>query len=309
MRLRLYYCDHYEIPLPAGHKFPMLKYRLLREELERSGLFDLVPARLAEREEIELVHHPEYVALFLKGMLDPGEMRRIGFPWSEKLVRRTLASVGGTVDAARDALARGCGGNLAGGTHHAFPGAGAGFCIFNDIAVAIRSLQRDGAVRRAAILDLDVHQGDGTAAIFRDDPDVLTTSVHAANNFPFRKQESKVDIPLPDKAGDAEYLDAVDTVVSKALEFGPGIVFYQSGVDGLAGDALGRLALTREGLRERDRRVLERCRKAGVPIAVTLGGGYAKDLLRIAAAHRNTFLEASRIFDPWAGHPPTAPGC
>src|SRR6185503_11383674 len=199
---RLFYCDHYSIPLPADHKFPASKYRLLRGMLAADGVFSLEPAEAAGRDMLELAHDPAYVESFLNGTLDPLVMRRIGFPWSLELTRRTLASVGGTVAASDDALRTGLGGNLAGGTHHAFRDQGAGFCVFNDIAVAILTLRRSGRVRRAAVVDLDVHQGDGTAAIFRDDPDVLTLSIHGRNNFPFHKQASKIDIDLDDGVTD-----------------------------------------------------------------------------------------------------------
>jgi acetoin utilization deacetylase AcuC-like enzyme len=297
MALRLYYCDHHRIELPAGHKFPMAKYELLRRALEAEERFELVPAPFAEREDIELVHDPDYVAGFLKGMLEPSAMRRIGFPWSEGTVRRTLSSVGGTVEAAGDALRGGFGGNLAGGTHHAFSDHGSGFCIFNDIAVAIRKLQSDGAIRRAAVLDLDVHQGDGTAHIFRDRDDVLTVSIHGANNFPFRKQASKVDVPLADGSGDTEYLDALERALPRVVEFSPEIVFFQSGVDGLASDTLGRLELSLEGLRQRDRMVMELCSEAGIPLVTTLGGGYSDPIEVTVEAHANTFRTAAAIFD------------
>jgi acetoin utilization deacetylase AcuC-like enzyme len=296
MGLRLYYCDHYDIPLPREHRFPMQKYALLRERLDAAGGFDLEKARLADHDEIELVHDLEYVSSFLKGMLEPADMRRIGFPWSEKLVRRTLASVGGTIEAAGDAVARGFGGNLAGGTHHAFRDNGSGFCVFNDIAVATRCMQSEHGIRRVAVLDLDVHQGDGTAAIFEDDPDVLTISVHGANNFPFRKRESKIDIALPDGAGDEEFLAALDSVLPRMLEVRPELVFFQSGVDGLDADALGRLSLTTAGLHERDRKVIECCRAASIPLTVTLGGGYGDPIEETVIAHFNTFLQARESF-------------
>ena len=208
-RRRLFYCDHHPIPLPPGHKFPIEKYALLRALLSADGVYDLQPAPLADAATIELAHDPAYVRSILEGSVAASVMRRIGFPWSPELVRRTLASVGGTLAASRDAMVRGFGGNLAGGTHHAFRGEGSGFCVFNDLAVAILALRRDGLAARAAVIDLDVHQGDGTAAIFEHDPDVLTLSMHGANNFPFRKQRSRIDIALADGTGDAEYLDAV----------------------------------------------------------------------------------------------------
>src|SRR5579864_2685191 len=236
MRPRLFYCDHHAIPLPAGHKFPAEKYRLLRETLARDGVFEMEPAEFARPDLIDLVHDPAYVAGFLDGSLPPAVMRRIGFPWSHELTRRTLASLGGTLAATEDALRSGFGGNLAGGTHHAFRAEGAGFCVFNDIAVAILALRRTHSVRRAAVVDLDVHQGDGTAEIFRDDPEVFTFSMHGRSNFPFRKQRSRIDIDLPDGAGDVEYLAALESVLPQVFEFAPEIIFYQAGVDGLAGD-------------------------------------------------------------------------
>jgi acetoin utilization deacetylase AcuC-like enzyme len=295
MRPRLFYCDHYPIPLPEGHKFPAEKYRLLRGMMARDSLFELVPAEFASPELIELAHDPAYVAGFLNGSLDPAIMRRIGFPWSHELTRRTLASLGGTLAASEDALRIGLGGNLAGGTHHAFRADGAGFCVFNDIAVAIMALRRTHGIRRAAVVDLDVHQGDGTAAIFRDDPDVLTLSIHGRNNFPLRKQRSRVDIDLPDGVGDEEYLAALDSVLPRVFEFAPEIVFYQAGVDGLAGDRLGRLALSLEGLERRDQMVLRMCRSRGVPAVITLGGGYAEPIGRTVEAHANTFRVAAKI--------------
>jgi acetoin utilization deacetylase AcuC-like enzyme len=219
-------------------------------------------------------------------------IRRIGFPWSEHLVRRTLASVGGTLAAAHDAMQTGLGGNLAGGTHHAFRSEGSGFCVFNDLAVAILSLRRDHLADRAAVIDLDVHQGDGTAAIFEHDPAVLTLSIHGENNFPFRKQRSRIDIGLPDGTADTEYLQHVDQVLPQVLAFQPDVLFYQSGVDALAGDRLGRLALTHAGLQERDRLVLDAARSRRIPLVITLGGGYSDPIAHTVEAHANTFRMA-----------------
>ena len=294
--LPLYYCDQHEFPLPPGHKFPLCKYRLLRERLKGAGVFRFEPAPPATEETITLAHDPGYVARFLRGTLDQAQVRRIGFPWSEELVRRTLASVGGTLSAARDAMDGGFGGNLAGGTHHASRSEGSGFCVFNDIAVAILDLRRKGQARRAAVIDLDVHQGDGTAALFENDPAVLTLSLHAGNNFPFRKRPSDIDIELPDGTGDEEYLKTLQSILPRVIDFGPEIVFYQSGVDPLAEDTLGRLSLTLEGLRARDRIVFETVRGAGLRVAVTLGGGYADPIELTAEAHANTFREAARLY-------------
>jgi acetoin utilization deacetylase AcuC-like enzyme len=286
-RRRLFYCDHHPIPLPPGHRFPTEKYARLRALLAADGAFDLEAAPLADAATIQLAHDAGYVRAILDGSAGERVMRRIGFPWSPELVRRTLASVGGTLAASRDAMAHGFGGNLAGGTHHAFRGEGSGFCVFNDLAVAILALRRDGLAARAAVIDLDVHQGDGTASIFEDDPAVLTFSMHGANNFPFRKQCSGIDIALADGTGDAEYLRRLREVLPEVLAFRPQVVFYQSGVDTLAGDRLGRLALTLDGLKQRDRLVLEASR--GIPLVITLGGGYAEPIERTAEAHANTF--------------------
>ena len=299
MPLRLYYCDHYQIPLPPGHKFPMRKYKMLRELLSADCAFEFREAPLADYESIALVHDQSYISAFLSGDIAPAVLRRIGFPWSVGLVRRTLASVGGTISAAEHALREGFSGGLAGGTHHAFRSEGAGFCVFNDVAVAIASLRVRGMIRRACVVDLDVHQGDGTAKLFEDDPEVLTISVHGMNNFPFRKQFSKLDIDLPDGAEDAEYLAKIPSVLERAVAFGPDIIFYQSGVDGLASDKLGRLALTHQGLMRRDRMVLTACLDHGIPCAITLGGGYSDPVEPTVEAHANTFRAAAESYSKY----------
>jgi acetoin utilization deacetylase AcuC-like enzyme len=287
---RLFYCDHHPIPLPPHHKFPIEKYALLRALLTADGYYRLEPAPFADPAAIERVHDADYVRAFLAGTLDTRILRQIGFPWSEQLVRRTLASVGGTLAAAGDALETGFGGNLAGGTHHAFRDRGAGFCVFNDLAVAIRAMGR-----RAAVIDLDVHQGDGTAAIFADDDSVLTLSLHGANNFPFHKRQSRIDVALPDATSDDEYLARLQAVLPQVAEFRPAVLLYQSGVDALAGDRLGRLSLSHAGLIERDRTVFAFAKTTGLPLVVTLGGGYAEPVSRTAEAHANTFRTAAEI--------------
>lgn len=266
---------------------------MLRERLERDARFELKPAPFADRETVILAHDPEYVDRVLAGTAD---MRRIGFPWSEGLVRRTLASVGGTMAATMEALKSGVGGTLAGGTHHAFRAEGAGYCVFNDVAVAIHGLRRDAVARRAAVIDLDVHQGDGTAHFFENDPDVFTLSLHGKNNFPFRKQRSRLDIELADGTGDSEYLERLEGALGVVGEFRPEIVFYLSGVDALEADRLGRLALSLEGVKERDRRVMEAVKQWGVPVAITLGGGYAEPIELTVDAHANTFQTAAEMF-------------
>jgi acetoin utilization deacetylase AcuC-like enzyme len=296
--VRLFYCDHFEIPLPPGHRFPIEKYRLLRESIACEGFWQLEPATPAPVETIALAHDPEYVSQFIHGTLPASAMRRIGLPWSQGLVNRTLASAGGTLGATRDALDGGFGGTLAGGTHHAFRSEGSGFCVFNDVAIAIYSLRATGRALRAAVVDLDVHQGDGTAHFFEHDPDVLTISLHGAHNFPFRKQHSKVDVELPDQTGDEEYLRALDSVLPRVPDFEPDIVFYLSGVDALATDVLGRLALTPEGLKARDVRVIGECHRRRMPLVITLGGGYSKPIELTAEAHANTFRVAAEIYGP-----------
>jgi len=270
----------------------MQKYRLLRERIVADGFWRLEPSAPAPLETIKLAHDPEYVDQFVHGMLPPAAMRRIGFPWSEGLVTRTLASAGGTLAATRDAIDTGFGGTLAGGTHHAFRSEGSGFCVFNDVAIAIHAFRP----KRAAVVDLDVHQGDGTAHFFEHDPDVLTISLHGAHNFPFRKQRSRIDVELPDKTGDEEYLRALDSVLPRVVEFRPEIVFYLSGVDALASDVLGRLALTPEGLKTRDTRVIAECHRNRLPLVITLGGGYSKPIELTAEAHANTFRAAADIY-------------
>jgi len=294
-RPRLFYTDQYVIPLPEGHKFPIRKYRLLREMLEADGQFELEPAPLADVATIELVHTREYVSAFVEGRLEYAAMRKIGFPWSPELVKRTLASVGGTLAATREALASGWGGTLAGGTHHAFAAEGSGFCVFNDIAIAIRWLQARQKIERAAVVDLDVHQGDGTAQIFCEEPRVLTLSVHCKNNFPLRKQVSKIDVELDAGVGDQEYLEVLGGVLPTVWEFEPQIVFYQSGVDGLKSDVLGKLDLSLEGLKERDRVVITGARELEVPLVITLGGGYSSPIELTAEAHANTFRMAGEL--------------
>jgi acetoin utilization deacetylase AcuC-like enzyme len=288
---RLWYCDHHELPLPPGHKFPTRKYALLRDSLAVDSRFTFEPAPFANTDTIELAHDPAYVRSLLNGTVDPGIIRRIGFPWSEGLVRRTLASVGGTLKATEDALTFGWGGNLAGGTHHAYYAEGSGFCVFNDLAIAVRF-----SGRRAAIIDLDVHQGDGTASIFSGDPNVFTLSLHGGRNFPFRKQQSTLDIGFADGTQDDEYLAALFTALPNVFEHVPEIVFYQAGVDALASDKLGRLNLTPDGLSQRDQMVFGACCTRGIPCVVTLGGGYSDPIELTVAAHANTFRTAADVF-------------
>jgi acetoin utilization deacetylase AcuC-like enzyme len=288
----LYYCDPYDIPLPEGHKFPMEKYRLIRHELERNGRFRFAVGPLARREEILAVHAAEYVDAVLDGQLGAAEVRRIGFPQVPELVTRTLSSVGGTVAAAREALRCGWSGVLAGGTHHAYREFGSGFCVFNDIAVAAVDLLRNGLAGRVAVVDFDVHQGDGTAAIFANEPRVFTLSLHGRDNFPFRKMRSDLDVEFASGTGDAEYLAAVERALAAVGEWGPDFVFYQCGVDGLVEDRFGKLALTRAGLRVRNELVFAAVQEWGVPCVLTLGGGYAVPIERTVEAAADVYLGA-----------------
>lgn len=296
--IRAFYSDRYRVRLPEGHPFPIEKYRLVREGLLKERILE--PEGLEEAQPVNprvlgLVHTAEYIERVLRGELDRQELHRLGLPWSEELVLRASASVGGTIEAAWAALENGIGMNLGGGTHHAFPDRGQAFCIFNDIAVAARLLQQRNAVKRIAIIDLDVHQGDGTAAILRYDPDAFILDIYCEENFPMEKIETDISLGLPAGTGDEKYLEQLKRHLPRVLEFRPDIAFYQAGVDPLKGDTLGRLALTHEGLKERDRLVFEACREAGVPIVITLGGGYAKPITRTVEAHLNTFRAAREV--------------
>ncbi len=292
----LYYSDHYGITLPREHKFPIPKYRKLRDELSLDDSFHFEPSPLAPVEDVLLAHDAEYVQRFLDGSLSAAEMRRIGFPWSQGLVERSLGSVGGTLAATEQAFLHRWGGTLAGGTHHAFRAEGSGFCVFNDVAVAINKLRHTERIKRAAVVDLDVHQGDGTAQIFTGDDDVFTLSMHGKHNFPFRKQQSWLDVELPDGTTDEAYLAELDAALPQVMAFHPDIIFFQSGVDALATDALGRLALTPAGILERDRRVITVAQKYQLPLVITLGGGYSKPIELTVAAHASTYRLAATMY-------------
>jgi len=294
----IFYCEQFVLPLPPGHRFPMEKYGRLRERVAQAGLGGPCALQVPEAAtdvELERAHHIDYVQRVVRGMLSPPEIRRIGFPWSEQLVERSRRSVGGTLGAARIALECGVGVNLAGGTHHAFPDRGEGFCVFNDVAVAIRAMQTEGRIRRAAVLDLDVHQGNGTAVIFRDDPSVFTVSVHGERNYPFHKEPGDLDLELPDGAGDGLYLAAVDQAVTVAMAFRPDIVFYVAGADPFEGDRLGRLSVTKAGLGARDDQVFGACARGAVPVVVVMGGGYAHVVDDTVDVHFGTVSRAMAI--------------
>lgn len=278
--MKIFYTDHYVLPLPPWHRFPMEKYALLRQRVQEAGLAGQdrlqVPAAATD-EELRRAHDAGYLRRVSDGNLTALEQRRIGFPWSPQMVERSRRSSGATLAACRAALQEGIGVNLAGGTHHAFRDRGEGYCVFNDSAVAALTLQAEGKVTRVVVLDCDVHQGNGTAAILAGDPTLFTFSIHAANNYPFEKEASDLDIELPDGTGDAEYLTALERGVCTALSLTqPDLAIYLAGADPYQDDRLGRLNLTKAGLAERDRMVLSLCRASGIPIAVTMAGGYAR---------------------------------
>lgn len=301
--MKLYYADHFVLPLPAGHRFPMEKYSRLRARLLESGVFAAddfrVPAA-ARDEEILRAHDADYLARVAEGRLEAAEVRRIGFPWSPGMVERSRRSAGATLAACRSALERedgdACAANLAGGTHHAHRNFGSGFCVFNDAAIAALAMRAEDRVRRIAIIDCDVHQGDGTAAILADVPEVFTCSLHGAKNFPFRKQAGDLDIELDDDTGDDAYLAVLDGALDRIFNvFRPQFVIYLAGADPYVGDRLGRLALSLEGLCARDQRVLGACRAEDVPVAIAMAGGYAHAIDDTVAIHFGTILTAARL--------------
>jgi acetoin utilization deacetylase AcuC-like enzyme len=289
--VKIFHCDQFAYPLPPGHRFPAQKYALLRarvtESLTASGTLCVPDA--ASDEQLLRAHESEYLAKVAGGGLSEREVRRIGLPWSPELVERSRRSVGGTVEACRAALTDGIAVSLSGGTHHAFADHGEGFCIFNDCAVAARTMQAERRVRRVVIIDCDVHQGNGTAAILAADPTIFTFSIHGAKNFPFHKERSDLDVELADRADDATYLTALTAGVDAALAAARAdLAIYLAGADPFAGDALGRLALSKAGLAERDRLVMGRCRHAGLPVAVVMAGGYARQIQDTVEIHLET---------------------
>lgn len=295
--MKLYYTDHFELPLPPTHRFPMDKYRRLRRHVVQSddhrGDALLVP-NAATDEQLRLCHCADYINRVKSGTLSEAEVRRIGFPWSAKMVERSRRSTGATIAASRAALADGVSANLAGGTHHAFADAGEGYCVFNDAAVAIRSLQNEGRIERAVVIDLDVHQGNGTAAILAGDPSAITLSIHGVKNFPLRKMPSDLDIALPDGTGDQKYLSALQDALEQMRRSGPfDLAIYLAGADPFQNDRLGRLSLTYEGLRQRDETVLNWCDAQKLPVAIAMAGGYAGEIDEIVKIHAATLRAAT----------------
>lgn len=314
--MRAYTSDSFVLPLPEGHRFPMPKYQLLRERVAAElPQIRLEEAPAASDGELALAHDPAYVSAVAEGHLSPAAQREIGFPWSPRMAERARRSVGATIAAARTALAEGVAANLAGGTHHASAAKGSGYCVFNDVAVAARLMQaewhrRHRQLLRVVVIDLDVHQGNGTASIFADDPTVFTFSMHGARNFPFRKSASDLDVELPDGCGDAEYLRALDVALDEVWRrhegHPPGLAFYLAGADPHENDRLGRLKLSAEGLAERDRRMLAALHARRLPAALSMAGGYGHDIHQTVAIQARTLALAADSWQAWRRGPTPA---
>ncbi len=298
--MRVSYTSRYYADIGEGHVFPIRKFELVRDRLLREGtlrpqqIVEPLPAAIAD---VLLVHTEDYVTRLRAGTLSPREIRRLGLPWSKALVRRSFLAAGGTINAARFALEDGIGSNLAGGTHHAYPDRGEGFCVLNDVAIAIRALQRDRLISRAAVVDCDVHQGNGTAAIFEGDETVFTFSMHGAKNYPLFKARSTLDVEMPDGTTDGVYLETLQDNLPRVFNHAPDLIFYLGGADPYHGDKLGRLALTIEGLRERDHLVLAECKRRGVAVATVMSGGYAANINDTVEIHCNTIRTVRSVFD------------
>lgn len=298
--MQLFYSDTFELPLPDGHRFPMCKYTRLRERIiasELSKYCELVLPPAATDDQLQLVHSPSYVESIKSGSLSALEMRRIGFPWSAKMVERSRRSTGATIAAAHEAIATGLSANLAGGTHHAFADNGQGYCVFNDACVAAKVIQREGLANNVLVVDCDVHQGNGTAAIAKNDPSLFAFSIHCDKNYPFQKTAGDLDIDLPPQTGDHVYLDQLMAGLAAATNrFDADFVFYLAGADPFQGDRLGKFSLTKSGLRRRDQLVIEFFRNQGLPIALSMAGGYAPNLDDIVDIHFATIEVAIENF-------------
>lgn len=298
--MQLFYTDVFVLPLPTGHRFPMEKYSRLRASLLASGEFgetDFHLPHAASDEELARAHDAAYIEAVSHGLLPEKAQKAIGFPWSAGMVERSRRSAGATICACRAAIENGVSANLAGGTHHAFRDRGEGFCVFNDAAVAARTMQAEGRARRILIVDCDVHQGNGTASILRGDDSIFTFSMHGARNFPFAKEESDLDIELPDGCSDAAYLLRLDAGLDTAFDLArPDLVIYLAGADPYHDDRLGRLALSFAGLAERDKRVFSRCRDENLPLAIAMAGGYARQIDDTVRIHATTIRHAKRTW-------------
>jgi acetoin utilization deacetylase AcuC-like enzyme len=297
--MKVFYSPNYYADIGAGHVFPIRKFELVRDRLLQEGTLqpeDLVEPAPASIADVLQVHTEDYVTRLRAGTLNNQEVRRLGLPWSESLVRRSFYAVGGTIAAAHAALESGVGSNLAGGTHHSFSDRGEGFCVLNDVAVAIRTLQRDGRIRRSAIVDCDVHQGNGTATIFAGDAEVFTLSLHGAKNYPLFKVRSSLDVELDDGTPDKPYLNALTASLPAVFAHEPDIIFYLGGADPYVGDKLGRLSLSIPGLRERDELVLRACKARGVPVVTVMSGGYGEAIGDTVEIHCNTIRAVVDVF-------------
>ena len=297
--MKFFYSDQFNLDLPPGHRFPASKYGMLRNALIKDHILapdQLASAPMASDAEIHRAHAPSYVAAIDNGTIDDKAMRRIGFPWSKHIALRARATMGGAISAAETALQNGLSGQLAGGTHHAHYDFGSGYCVFNDFAVAALNLLAQSLVERVAIIDLDVHQGDGNASLLSPRDDVFVFSVHGAKNFPFRKYPSDLDVELPDDIGDDAYLDALQGALPALWDFNPDIVLYQAGVDPLVTDKLGRMALSHEGLAKRDHLVLSECKRRAIPVSMAIGGGYADPISESVSAYANTYRVAKNLW-------------
>jgi acetoin utilization deacetylase AcuC-like enzyme len=293
--MNIFATDQYVLPIPSIHRFPVGKYRMLRERVVAANYGEIVLPDAVSDAQLHLVHTTDYVRRMQQGAMTAQEMRRIGFPWSPAMVERSRRSAGATIQACRAALQEGLAVNLAGGTHHAYAAHGEGFCVFNDSALAARVLQSEGLVQQVLIIDLDVHQGNGTAAILADDPRSFTFSIHGEKNFPFHKEQSDLDIPLPDGTGDDDYLAALEWGLAESIERSqPELAIYLAGADPFEGDSLGRLRLSKAGLLARDRMVFEACYAAGLPIAVTMAGGYGRRIEDTVDIHEQTVQAAAQ---------------
>lgn len=301
--MKLYYYDHHPLPLPSTHRFPAQKYRLLRERIIADGLVpptNLIPAPLATTTQILRAHTAEYVDKVENGRLSPDEIRRIGIPWSPEMVTRVKYMVGGTIAACRVALKEGIAANLGGGTHHACSDHGEGYCVYNDVIIAARTMQREGRTHRVLIIDCDVHQGNGTAEITANDPTIFTFSIHGDKNFPFRKIPGNLDIALPDGIGDSVYLQHLAEGLHQAITQAQAtLVIYLAGADPHQDDKLGRLKISTEGLAERDKLVFTLCHQTSLPVAVTLAGGYNQQINHTAQLYYQTIQIGDRVI---AGH-------
>jgi acetoin utilization deacetylase AcuC-like enzyme len=297
--LRVFYSPYYYADIGENHVFPIRKFELVRERLLEDGTLktdEIVEPEPARIEDVRLVHTEDYVSRLIDGTLTAKEIRRLGLPWSKSLVRRSFLATSGTINAAKSALENGAASNLAGGTHHAFPDRGEGFCVLNDVAVAIRVLQRDRLAKRFLIVDADVHQGNGTAFIFQNSPEVFTFSMHGAKNYPLFKENSTLDVELPDKIGDRDYLQILAENLSGIFAHEPDIVFYLAGADPFEKDKLGRLSLTKAGLQRRDELVLEYARAHSIPVVTVMSGGYAADIADTVEIHYNTIRTVKNVF-------------